>query len=179
MSVDLRLPFGKFLRLAMIEYRNQCEGGKMSAQMAEEQIERCHEAWHRAHNPKPARTNFLPPTPAEVEKYAQEIGYPLDGVAWCLHYEVKGWHTGNAKMRNWQAAVRNWKRNGWHTKITPAGAPPPSLQEPPGWKEFMRKNYPDWVEFRDERPLTWERLHPQSRQTVIELMRKDADERGT
>ena len=178
MSVDIRLPFGRFLRLAIAEYRSQCEapGASMSAAMLEQQIDRCHEAWHQARSTRARSTTFLPPTPEEVEKYSQEIGYPLDGVAWCLHYEVKGWHTSTAKMRNWHAAVRNWKRNGWHTKQTPKStAPIPYLQEPARWLDFMLRNYPDWVEFKNvaDRMPTWDSLPPQTKQTVRELMERE------
>ena len=53
------------------------------------------------------------PTPEEVTAYSASIGYPLDGNAWCDFYEAKGWMVGRTKMKNWQAAVRNWKSNGW------------------------------------------------------------------
>jgi hypothetical protein len=59
------------------------------------------------------RTVFHPPSSQEVEIYAASIGYALDGQAWCDSYAAKGWMVGKAKMKNWQAAVRNWKRNGW------------------------------------------------------------------
>lgn len=56
---------------------------------------------------------FVPPTPDEVTVYAQEIGYPMDGQAWCDSYAAKGWMIGKAKMKDWRAAVRNWKASGW------------------------------------------------------------------
>lgn len=56
---------------------------------------------------------FTIPTPEEVAEYASEIGYPMDGAAWCDSYAQKGWMVGKAKMKDWKAAVRNWKRNGW------------------------------------------------------------------
>lgn len=55
----------------------------------------------------------IPPTPEQVTAYSASIGYPLDGQAWCDSYAAKGWLVGKAKMKDWQAAVRNWKRNGW------------------------------------------------------------------
>jgi hypothetical protein len=58
---------------------------------------------------------FVPPTADEVSKYAADIGYPLDGQAWCDSYAQKGWGVGRAKMKDWRAAVRNWKANGWKT----------------------------------------------------------------
>ena len=56
---------------------------------------------------------IIPPTPEQVTAYSIEIGYPLDGQAWCDSYAQKGWTVGKVKMKDWQAAVRNWKANGW------------------------------------------------------------------
>ncbi len=56
---------------------------------------------------------FVPPTPEEVDEYSKAIGYPMDGSAWCDKYIQKGWMVGKNKMKDWKAAVRNWKSNGW------------------------------------------------------------------
>lgn len=56
---------------------------------------------------------FVPPTAEEVTAYSKEIGYPLNGQAWCDSYAQKGWTVGKSKMKDWRAAVRNWKSNGW------------------------------------------------------------------
>ena len=61
---------------------------------------------------KPAR-RIIPPTPEQVTVYSAEIGYPMDGQAWCDSYAQKGWMVGKNKMRDWQSAVRNWKTNKW------------------------------------------------------------------
>jgi len=59
-------------------------------------------------------TAFTPPTPSEVEAYAKEIGYTINGQDWCDTYETKGWKTsGSTKMVSWKAALRKWKANGW------------------------------------------------------------------
>lgn len=75
--------------------------------------------------PKPARTKppavpgpfgvktTIPPLPEWVTAYSVSIGYPLNGPAWCDSYEQKAWKVGKSRMKNWQAAVRNWKTNGW------------------------------------------------------------------
>ena len=55
----------------------------------------------------------IPPTPAQVTAYSASIGYPMDGEAWCDSYAQKGWKVGKNPMRDWQAAVRNWKSNRW------------------------------------------------------------------
>ena len=62
---------------------------------------------------------FVPPTPEAVEAYSKEIGWPMIGQAWCDSYQQKGWMCGKSKMKDWQAAVRNWKQNGW-TPAQPA-----------------------------------------------------------
>jgi hypothetical protein len=55
----------------------------------------------------------IPPTPEQVTAYSASIGYPMDGQAWCDSYKEKGWAVGKSgkKMKDWQAAVRNWKTN--------------------------------------------------------------------
>jgi len=50
------------------------------------------------------------PTPQQVTEYAAEIGFALDGEAFCDFYISKGWKVGQTPMKNWQAAVRTWKR---------------------------------------------------------------------
>lgn len=55
----------------------------------------------------------IPPTPDQVTAYSASIGYPMNGASWCDSYEQKGWKVGKGRMKNWQAAVRNWKTNGW------------------------------------------------------------------
>jgi hypothetical protein len=64
-------------------------------------------------NTKRECVRFVPPTPQEVEDYAQSIGYPMNGEAWCDSYAVKGWKVGKNVMKDWKAAVRNWKNQGW------------------------------------------------------------------
>ena len=55
----------------------------------------------------------IPPTPEQVTAYSLSIGYPLDGQQWCDAYAQKGWMVGKTRMKDWQAAIRNWKTNGW------------------------------------------------------------------
>ena len=55
----------------------------------------------------------IPPTPEQVTAYSASIGYPMDGQAWCDSYAAKGWLVGKAKMKDWQAAVRTWRSNGY------------------------------------------------------------------
>ena len=62
---------------------------------------------------KSAQIKFSPPTPNEVEIYANEINYPINGQAWCDSYAQKGWKVGRNKMIDWKAAVRTWKAQSW------------------------------------------------------------------
>jgi hypothetical protein len=73
---------------------------------------------------------FTPPSADEVARYADDIGYPLDGQAWCDSYAQKGWMVGRAKMKDWKAAVRNWKAHGWQTG-QPMTAKPGQPARPP------------------------------------------------
>lgn len=55
---------------------------------------------------------FVPPSASEVTEYAKSIQFNLDGEKFCDYYESVGWVVGGSKkkMKNWQAAVRTWKR---------------------------------------------------------------------
>ena len=56
----------------------------------------------------------IPPTPEQVTAYSKHIEYPIDGEAFCDSYAQKGWVISRgSRMKDWQAAVRNWKRNQW------------------------------------------------------------------
>ena len=59
------------------------------------------------------RETFKPPTPEEVTAYGKEIGYRINGESFCCSYAQKGWMVGQNKMKDWKAAVRNWKTNKW------------------------------------------------------------------
>jgi len=79
----------------------------------------------RVSKPRPASSPFVIPTAEEVTAYALEIGYPIDGSAWCDSYAQKGWMIGKSKMKDWRAAVRNWKANGYNPKGATATATRP------------------------------------------------------
>ncbi len=77
------------------------------------------------------RPGFHRPTTQEVKDYGTSIGYLIDAQAFVDHYEANGWKVGHASMKDWRAAVRNWRRR--HTDFTANGkgyiavapAPPP------------------------------------------------------
>jgi len=55
---------------------------------------------------------FIKPTVEEIKAYAVEVFPQLDVGRFYDHYEMVGWVVGkNKPMKNWQAAVRLWKRN--------------------------------------------------------------------
>lgn len=66
---------------------------------------------------------FTPPSPEDVAEYSRSIGYPLNGQAWCDSYAQKGWKVGKNTMKDWKAAVRTWKANGYTMGQAPAGTP--------------------------------------------------------
>jgi len=61
---------------------------------------------------------FVKPTPKEVNDYAKEINFNLDGDYFCDWNEARGWLVSKNPMKDWKAAVRTWKRNS--SKFTTA-----------------------------------------------------------
>jgi len=58
-------------------------------------------------------TIFKKPTITEIKEYADGIGYNLDAEKFFYSYEQKNWMVGKNKMKNWKAAIVNWKTNKW------------------------------------------------------------------
>ena len=56
------------------------------------------------------RKRFTPPTVDEVAAYCRERGNAVDAQRFVDFYASKGWKVGNAGMKDWHAAVRNWER---------------------------------------------------------------------
>ena len=54
---------------------------------------------------------FVPPTPEEVRAFCSEHAYGVDAERFVNFYESKGWMVGKSKMKDWQAAVRNWAKD--------------------------------------------------------------------
>ena len=57
----------------------------------------------------------IPPKIEMVEQYIAEHGYNVDADAFMDYYESKGWLVGKSKMKDWQAAIRNWSRKANQT----------------------------------------------------------------
>ncbi|WP_353189107.1 hypothetical protein [Pseudomonas sp.] len=72
------------------------------------------------------RKRFTPPTPDEVRVYASSIGYEFDAEKFCDFYAAKGWLVGKSPMKDWKAAVRNWRNSERSTPLNP-----PAYRKPP------------------------------------------------
>ena len=53
---------------------------------------------------------FTPPTLEEVTAYCFERGNNVDPQRFIDYYTSNGWMVGRNKMKDWQAAVRNWEK---------------------------------------------------------------------
>lgn len=53
---------------------------------------------------------FKPPDVQQVTEYSTEKGLTLDAESFVDFYQSKNWMVGKNKMKDWQAAVRNWAR---------------------------------------------------------------------
>jgi len=62
---------------------------------------------------------FVKPTPKEVNDYAKEIEFKLDGEYFCDWNEARGWLVSKNPMKDWKAAIRTWKRNSSKFNIEP------------------------------------------------------------
>ena len=58
----------------------------------------------------PSSRRFTPPSVDEVAAYCRERGNGVDAQRFVDFYASKGWRVGNAGMKDWRAAVRNWER---------------------------------------------------------------------
>lgn len=59
---------------------------------------------------KAAPRRFIPPTVEDVRAYCLETGKPIDAEAFVDFYSSKGWKVGSSPMKDWKAAVRNWRK---------------------------------------------------------------------
>lgn len=61
---------------------------------------------------KKTARRFTAPTRETVAAYCRERGNSVDADRFMDHYTANGWMVGKNPMRDWQAAVRTWERNG-------------------------------------------------------------------
>lgn len=63
---------------------------------------------------------FTKPTLEQVESYIKEQGFTVDAQRFVDYYDSNGWTiNGKAKMKDWQATVRNWQRREKPQKSMP------------------------------------------------------------
>ena len=67
----------------------------------------------RVQAPRALKLKFQKPTADQVTEYGKQIGFKLDGQAFCDSYEAKGWLIGKTPMKDWQASVRTWRRRDY------------------------------------------------------------------
>lgn len=63
-----------------------------------------------AHEP---RKRFVPPSLDEVKQYCDERDNGIDAQHFLDYYQARGWkYNGGQALKDWQAAIRTWERNG-------------------------------------------------------------------
>ena len=56
-----------------------------------------------------SKLRFTPPSLKEVLDYFKEQEFEMqEAEPFFLYYQANGWHVGKSKMKNWQAAAKNW-----------------------------------------------------------------------
>lgn len=68
---------------------------------------------------KKAERNIIPPTAEMVQAYIDSQCYNVNTEQFMDFYESKGWLVGKSKMKDWQAAVRNWHNREKKTSTNP------------------------------------------------------------
>ena len=61
---------------------------------------------------KGKRQTFTKPTVMEIMAYCSERMNNVDAEKFFDYYESNGWMVGKNKMKDWQATVRTWEKNG-------------------------------------------------------------------
>jgi len=67
---------------------------------------------------------FAPPTQDEIKNYCNERKNKVDPIKFHDFYTSKGWMVGKNKMKNWQAAVRNWEKSPSYEQTKPTTQDP-------------------------------------------------------
>lgn len=72
-----------------------------------------------------APPRFVPPNLEAVKAYCRDRKNSVDAEKFLDHYTANGWVQGKGKpIRDWQAAVRTWERNGLASNGTSANGKP-------------------------------------------------------
>ena len=68
------------------------------------------DSWAESDDDEPEDA-FVPPTKDEIAAFASQFGFVVDVEQFWQCYTERDWRLANgAKMRDWQAAVRQWRR---------------------------------------------------------------------
>lgn len=73
-------------------------------------------------NNREKNNRFFAPSVEDVAAYCRGHGYTIDAQYFVDFYASKGWMVGRSKMKDWEAAVRNWARNAKKTSNCDVGA---------------------------------------------------------
>lgn len=103
-----------------LKTRLGAEAARAVVYLIQRLIEKHKDEMHKKRKPKEP-TRFVKPTPDEVTAYGKEIGYQIDGQAFCDFYESKGWMIGKNPMKNWHAAVGTWRKRDDKPVSNPKG----------------------------------------------------------
>ena len=79
------------------------------------------QAHEMKHHKRASSKRFVKPTVEQVAEYVQQINAGIDPQRFIDYYDANGWKVGRVPMKDWQAAVRTWKKGN---------APPAAAQKP-------------------------------------------------
>jgi len=68
---------------------------------------------HKNQTGRAPAKKFIQPTISDVAAYCRTRKNKVDPQHFIDHYESNGWKIGRNPMKDWQAAVRTWERNGF------------------------------------------------------------------
>ena len=88
---------------------------------------------------KPQR-RFSPPSVEDVAAYCRERGNRVNAQAFVDFYASKGWKVGNAPMKDWQAAARNWAKRD---RASPSQPKAPKVVREQQYDQRQYANSPD------------------------------------
>ena len=99
--------------LNILDYKkskNLITGDKKTSSLDVKKLNCNNKDINNKNNNKDNRVAFTPPTVEEVSRYCAERHNGIDPETFIDFYTSKGWKVGNAKMKDWKAAVRTWEK---------------------------------------------------------------------
>lgn len=89
---------------------SQCDSDDITSKVDESKV-------YKKDNVERTAIDFFPPSLTDVVEYIRSNGYTsVDPEQFIDYYTANGWMIGKSKMKDWQAAIRNWNRKGAATK---------------------------------------------------------------